>query len=241
MDFDESALQAVRESRLLIDRFDTWLINEFQPFLGQRILEIGCGLGNLTRHFVQRELLVGIDLSEESIAEVSRQFSNDLNVHLVPGDITDHRILALAEHRFDTAVSLNVFEHIENDEVAVRHTFQLLEPGGTLILVVPAHRWLYGSMDSAIGHYRRYTKKGLCDLLENAGFQVVHQKYLNMLGALGWFVNGRIFRRSVPPTGQLRLLNRVVPCLQFVEGLVPVPFGVSVLSVARKSAVDVAG
>jgi SAM-dependent methyltransferase len=145
--------------------------------------------------------------------------------------------LALREERFDTAFSLNVFEHIEDDELALRHTHQLLQPGGALILIVPAHQWLYGPMDSSIGHYRRYTKSTLQSKLQKVGFEVVMQKYVNMLGGLGWFVNGGLLRRRVPPRGQLRLLNGVVPCLRFLEHLMPAPFGVSLLSVARKTSV----
>lgn len=237
MDFDQGALQAVREGRLLIDRYDAWLFEEFKPYLGRRIFEIGCGLGNLTGHFLDSDLVVGIDTSDDSVADVKRRFAGHPNVQAFSLSITDPQVLGLMDMRFDTAVSLNVFEHIDDDELALHHTCKLLQPGvGTLILIVPAHSWLYGTMDSSIGHYRRYTKSTLGRKLEQSGFRVVHQKYINVLGALGWFVNGRILKRTVPPTGQLKTFNMLVPSLQRVETLLPPPFGISLLAVAKKVA-----
>lgn len=236
MKFDEIALQAVRERRLLIDDYDSWLVEEIRPFLGQRLIEVGCGLGNLLMQFVDRELVIGIEKSPETVIEARRKFAGMEHISICEYSITDPSILALQEMRFDTAVSLNVFEHIEDDELAMQHTALLLKPNGNFVLIVPAHQWLYGSMDSSIGHYRRYTKALARDKLEKAGFRIVHQKYLNMLGAIGWFVNGRFLRRNVPPSAQLRIFNKVVPFLKAVERAIPPPFGISVITVAQRKA-----
>jgi SAM-dependent methyltransferase len=236
MQYDEEALQEVRERRLLIDGYDSWLVEELRPFLGQRVVEIGCGLGNLLKHFVDRELVIGIEISPETVADAKRKFADLGNVSIYEYSIIDPAVLALREKRFDSAVSLNVFEHIEDDELAMRHTARLLEPGGYFVLILPAHPWLYGSMDSSIGHYRRYTKALTKEKLEKTGFKVVHQKYLNMLGAMGWLVNGRLLRRTVPPTGQLQLINKIVPILKAVERTFPPPLGISLMTVAQREA-----
>lgn len=234
INFDESLLHEVRESRLLINRVDDWLFDEFKPYVGRRIVEIGCGLGNHFQHFLDRDFLLGFDISEPSVAEVREKFSEHPNVRGECLSITDPTVLSLASERLDTALSVNVFEHIEDDRLAFRHTFQLLQPGGKFILVVPAHQILYGPMDSSIGHYRRYTKSMLRARFVEAGFEVVTTKYVNMLGALGWLVNGRVLRRQVPPRGQLRLLNKIIPPVRAVESILPAPFGVSVLMVGQK-------
>lgn len=234
VNFDEQALQEVRESRLLIDKYDDWLFDELRPFLGQRVLEIGCGLGNHFEHLLDRQLLLGFDISVESVAAVRRRFCGRSNVRVECLSITDPAVLALADEHLDTALSVNVFEHIEDDLLALRHTFQLLQPGGRFILVVPAHQSLYGPMDTSIGHYRRYSKPMLRARMEEAGFEVLTASYLNMLGAAGWWVNGKLLRRSVPPRGQLRLLNRIIPFVRGFESLVRAPFGVSLLMVGRK-------
>ncbi|MBC7076794.1 MAG: methyltransferase domain-containing protein [Synergistales bacterium] len=239
MQYDEGALQAVRERRLLIDEYDSWLVEELRPFLGQRVIEVGCGLGNLLKHFVDRELVVGIETSPETVTEAKRKFAGFENVSIYEYSITDQSVLALQEMKFDSAVSLNVFEHIEDDELAMQHTALLLKPSGYFVLIVPAHQWLYGTMDSSIGHYRRYTKALAKEKLEKTGFRIVHQKYLNTLGAIGWFVNGRFLRRNVPPSGQLRMFNKIVPILKAVERVFTPPFGISLITVAqRKSEVN---
>jgi hypothetical protein len=93
-------------------------------------------------------------------------------------------------------------------------------------------------MDRAIGHYRRYDKGTMGRKLAETGLSTVMQKYINALGAVGWFVNGRILRQQVPPSGQLRSFNHLVPLIRRVEGAVDTPFGISLLAVARKGMDD---
>ncbi|MCS7040616.1 MAG: class I SAM-dependent methyltransferase, partial [Caldilineales bacterium] len=139
-----------------------------------------------------------------------------------------------ADHRFDTVFSLNVFEHIEDDRLAMHNAARVLQPGGHLILIVPAHMALYGSIDRAIGHYRRYDKQMIFTLFQQARLQTVLQKYINALGAFGWWINGRLRQQTTPPSGQLRLFNILVPALKRIERVLPPPFGISLLAVGRK-------
>jgi SAM-dependent methyltransferase len=236
LEYDEEALQVVRETRLLINEYDSWLVEGIRPFLGQRVIEVGCGLGNLLKHFIDRELAIGIETSPETVMEAKRKFASVGNVSIYQYSITDASVLALREMRFDSAISLNVFEHIEDDELAMQHTALLLEPYGYFALIVPAHQWLYGTMDGSIGHYRRYTKALAKEKLEKTGFRIAHQKYLNILGAIGWFVNARFLRRKVPPSAQLRMFNKIVPILKAAERVFPPPFGISLITVAQRKA-----
>ena len=149
-------------------------------------------------------------------------------------DVTSDDFLQLADYDFDTVFSLNVFEHIEDDARALSHVSQILSEGGYFVLGVPAHNWLYGTMDLSIGHYRRYNSQMLQDLFVAAGMQCVKQKYINAAGAVGWFVNGRIRRQETPPAGQLELMNKVVPWLRRFETIIPMPFGITILTVGKK-------
>jgi SAM-dependent methyltransferase len=234
-DEEEENLQEVRERRLLIDKYDSWIIEELKPFLGQRIIEIGCGLGNLLRHLTDREAVIGIEPSSEIVMEMKQKFANHENISVHNYSITDPSVLSLKEMDFDTAVSLNVFEHIDDDQLAMQHTALLLKPGGYFVLIVPAHPWLYGTMDRSIGHYRRYTKVLAKEKLERAGLRVVHQKFLNSLGAIGWFVNGHLLQYKVPPSGQLRILNKFIPFLKAAEQAYSPPFGISLMTIAQKN------
>lgn len=234
MEYSATALQKVREDRLLLNAVDQWLYEEISPYLGQRILEIGCGLGNFARHLTDRSFYLGTEISAESIEEVRGVFIDHPNMQFAVADATADSFTAFGRHEIDTIFSLNVFEHIEDHEAALRNAVQVLRPGGHLILVVPAHMWLYGTIDRAIGHYRRYNKGMLTALYQQVGLTCLNQKYINALGALGWWANGRLRREETPPSGQLRLFNRVVPMIKWAERTVPPPFGISVLAVGKK-------
>jgi hypothetical protein len=125
-------------------------------------------------------------------------------------------------------------EHIEQDETALRDIYDLLEPGGRLLLLVPAHPWLYGSLDQHLGHRRRYRREELRKRLETTGFRVVYLQYFNRIGILGWFLNSRIFRRKGLSSFQLRIYNLFVPLFK-LERFFPLPFGISLLAVGEKS------
>lgn len=237
MQYSEQALQKVREDRLLIDEVDKWLYELIEPYLGQRILEIGCGLGNFARHLTDRQLYVGTEIEPSAVATVAPLLTAWPHMTVEAADATDPAILALKQYRFDTVFSLNVFEHIEEDRVAIRHAAEILEPGGRFILVVPAHAWLYGKIDRAIGHYRRYDRTMLTERMECAGLTVIQSAYINAVGALGWFVNARVIPRETPPAGQLQLFNRLVPFLKRFERRFPPAFGISVIAVGQKPCV----
>ncbi len=232
--FSEAALEEVRRRRLLIDRCDAWLFSTIRPYLGQRVLEAGSGHGNLVRLMLDRELVLATDIEPSAIDLVRRQFAEHPQVHARVLDIADPGTLALKDFALDTVVSLNVFEHIEHDERAMRHAFELLTPGGRLVLIVPAHQRLYGAMDASIGHWRRYDKRMMQGKMTRAGYRVEKLAYMNALGTLGWFVNGRLLGQTVPPSGQLRLFNLVMPIVEAVESRIPPPFGLSLLAVGRR-------
>lgn len=230
---DSWELEQVRERRLLLNRLDTWLFEEAEPFIGERVLEVGCGHGNLTQHLLPRRLVVGIDISPSSITTLKQRFFDQPHVHGFVYDITDPSVLELASWHFDTVIALNVLEHIEQEEKALEHIYQLLQPRGHFIVIVPALPGLYGSMDRSIGHFRRYTAESLRQRLRQK-FSIHHLRYYNLLGIFGWWLNGKVLRRRVPPQGQLRLFNLLVPLIQAAERHIRIPVGLSLMAVARK-------
>jgi SAM-dependent methyltransferase len=228
------ALEEVRRRRLLIDQCDAWLFDEIRPHLGRRVLEVGCGHGNMTRHLLDRDLVVAIDVDASSVELIRAQYSDYPNVLPCHCDICDESVRAIAIHGIDTVISVNVLEHISDDTGALVNMGRILATGGTLVLIVPAFGWLFGTMDAAIGHFRRYTKAGMVAKLKQAGLTVKQQYYLNGLGAIGWFVNGRVLKQEVPPSGQLRWFNHLVPLVAKAERLVRIPFGISLVSIAQR-------
>ncbi|MDG1399400.1 MAG: SAM-dependent methyltransferase, partial [Candidatus Binatia bacterium] len=128
---------------------------------------------------------------------------------------------------------LNVLEHIKDDGATLRRMCEVIEDDGRLVLLVPAHQFLFGAMDSAIGHFRRYARPSLRALLEREGFSLENDFMLNALSTPGWFLNGRILRRTSVPGMQARLANRLVPLFR-LERKLNLPIGLSVVAIARR-------
>jgi SAM-dependent methyltransferase len=133
----------------------------------------------------------------------------------------------------DTVVCLNVLEHIEDDVATLADLYAVLPAGGRLVLIVPALARLYGTLDVHLHHFRRYEKAELEEKVRNAGFALEDCRFLNRPGILGWYLNGKILRRRVLPSGQLAAFRLLLPLLKREEANPP-PVGMSLLAIARK-------
>jgi len=223
-----STLEVMESAR----RYNRWIYDRIRDSLGQRVLEIGCGTGTITSLMVDRQLVVGVDVVENYVRAASNRFKDRPNVVIRQHDLTESTD-ELRGYRFDSAVSVNVFEHIANDERAMKAVYALLEPGGTFTLLVPCHPALLGRFDRDIGHHRRYTKPGLRGKLEASGFTVERIRRSNPVGALGWLVNVRLLGlRRLRGTA---LFDRLVPAFAALDR-VELPLGLSLIAVARKPA-----
>jgi SAM-dependent methyltransferase len=213
------------------ERYERWVFQRVAPAVGQRVLEVGCGLGALTRYLVDRELLVAVDVMDEYVSRLQEEYGNRPNVVVRRLDVSESTD-GLTQYGFDSAVSVNVFEHIADDLAAMQAVYRVLRPGGSFGLLVPSHPALLGRFDRKIGHHRRYTKKALRAKLQSAGFRVESVRYSNPVGALGWLINIRLLRQ-----GSLRgsrIFDRLVPVLSRIDGAVEFPFGLSLVAIGRK-------
>ena len=216
-----------------LQRYNAWLWSQLSPYIGQRILEAGCGTGTFTRYLSARERVVSLDFDRHYVSIVRAEHAGAANVRVEWADLAAAEWPDLSGEALDTVVSMNVIEHLPDDAVVVRRFWELLQPGGRVALLVPAHARLYGAIDAAIGHYRRYNRSGFSTLLRAAGFEVEKARYLNPTGVLGWYLNGRVLRRTTVPLGQATWYDRVYPILSQLERL-NLPFGLSVLAIGRK-------
>ena len=221
-----------------VDRYNRWIYDEIGPCAGQRVLEVGCGIGNMTAYFLDRSLMVALDLLPESVALVHEKYGHHGNVITVQGDITSEATArVLQSYAFDTVICLNVLEHIRDDARALRHMHQVLQPGGRLLLVVPAGTYLYGTLDLGLGHHRRYERKPMSELVTAAGFTIERLHYMNLAGIPGWFVSSRVLRHKILPRAGLKGFNLFTPLFIALEKAVrtvaDVPWGQSLVCVAR--------
>jgi glycosyltransferase involved in cell wall biosynthesis len=214
-------------------RYNQWIFSMFRPYLGKRVLEIGSGIGNITKFLLDRDLIIATDVEPQYLVLMKNTFGKYKKFLIEHLDLSGTEIERYRSHHIDSVICFNVLEHIEQDEKALKNILNLLEPKGRLLLLVPSHPWLYGGLDQHLGHHRRYGKKELKNKLEALGFKVVFLKYFNRIGIIGWFLNSKIFRRKRLPSFQLRIYNLLVPLFK-LEKILPLPFGTSLLAVAEK-------
>jgi len=136
--------------------------------------------------------------------------------------------------KFDTIVCLNVLEHIKKDTNALKNMYSLLIKGGKLILLVPAHEFLYSHLDAKLGHYKRYNKKELDLLLEDIGFKKISLKYINLASAAAWFIMLRLTKRGSLPRRNVEIFNIIGKLLIWPEKYIEPPIGLSVLAIYKK-------
>ncbi len=215
-------------------RYNHWIFLKFHPFLGRRILEVGSGIGNITKFLLDRDLIIATDVEPKYLTFLKNTFENYKKFVIEPLDLSKLVTEHYQPFNIDSVICFNILEHIEQDEKALKSLFAVLQPGGRLLLLVPSHPWLYGSLDQHLGHRRRYGKKELKYKLETIGFKVVFLEYFNRIAILGWFLNSKILRRKRLPPFQLRIYNLLVPLFK-LEKFLPLPFGTSLLVVAEKS------
>jgi SAM-dependent methyltransferase len=218
-----------------LEAYNRWLHDRFDAYLGRRILEIGSGIGNQTRYFVDRERVIASDLDPYYLdilrGTVGRH--DHVRVASFTFPLTSDDQADLRQERIDTIVCMNVLEHIEDDATTLRDCASVLPSGGRLVLLVPAMPALYGTLDKALSHFRRYDRKALAQLLQRSGFEIESLTYLNRVAVFGWWLSSRVLKRTVLPKSQLGLFKVMMPLLKFEERHPPT-FGLSLLALARR-------
>lgn len=215
-------------------RLNDWMWSRVGPWVGQRVLEAGCGSGTMTEYLLGREFVISVDINPVHLKQLSERYKQHGNFTVLHLDLADPRLVECAEHRIDTVVCLNVLEHIQPHKTVLDSFLRVLEPGGRLVLLVPAHPALFGTLDVALGHVRRYAKKELFGLFTRTGFAVEHHSYLNLFGMSGWWLNGKVLRRDILPQKQLGLYEKFVPLFVWLERLMGHSLGLSHVIVGRK-------
>ena len=224
-----------RYTEFLLDR-----LLAFSPApLRGRVLEIGCGIGNLTQILLSRAEVThlhAIDVDPSYVKETLRRVRDPrLEATVAAAEAFCPEGFTTADGGFDLVVSTNVLEHVEDHLQAFLNVRQMLRPGGVALLLVPAHQFLFSNLDRNLSHFRRYSRGDFQRLAPSAGLRVVRARYFNPLGAFGWWFNGKVLRRSVLPALQLSLYSRfAVPLSRVLDGVNPFPFGVSLLAVLAR-------
>ena len=231
----ETMTPAMAEAR----NYYRWVAETIRPAVGRRVLDVGGGRGSLLSAFLDREGLAALDISPDAVAYLRHSFRDQPKVEVIEGDVTAPELVArLTAKGIDTILCTNVLEHVEADAAMLSAFAAILGPArGRLVLQVPAHTWLYGSLDHAAGHFRRYTRSLVRERLAAAGFHVERARYMNALAIPGWWVAGRVRRQGLQDessNAQVRFYDRyLIPVARALEAVVPPPLGLSVLAIGR--------
>lgn len=206
-----------------------WIYSRIEPMIGRSILEVGGGIGNFTELFPMSAHITTIEPHPDCVRVLRERFGSVWNVEVVETDLLSYQPKRL----FDTIVCLNVLEHILDDGAAVKKIASLLTPDGHLLALLPACRALYGDVDRALLHYRRYGRRQARALMETSGLRVRRLEYMNLVGFFGWFFNARVLKRTTQSRAQVAVYdNVVVPVMRVVEAVVRPPIGQSLFVVA---------
>ncbi len=222
------------EAMSFAHNYHRWILSKFQKFLGKRVAEVGAGSGNFSLLILGQpiEELVAIEPSPAMFSQHIQNTATDTRVKRHNAFFPE--ISPKYPDYFDSIVYVNVMEHVEKDAEELSHVHQSLKKGGRVCIFVPALAWLYSNHDKSIGHYRRYHKKDLIQLLEQAGFEVEQINYFDIIGIIPWLIICKFLGKE-PNTSNVSVYDRlIVPIGKFIENIIPPPIGKNLLVVGRK-------
>jgi glycosyltransferase involved in cell wall biosynthesis len=214
-------------------RFNRWMGKTLRPFVGDVVLEIGAGIGNLTAQFIPRDKYVASDVNPHYLRYLqSYAFGKPyLDVLKINGEEPED--FAGLEEKFDTVLMINVLEHVSNEERALKNIFGALAPGGRAIILVPQHPRIYGTLDEVLQHRERYTRQKLQESMTRAGFRIERLFDFNSVSVPGWWLNGRLLKRNRFSRVQLKSLDMLMPLLSKIDRIWPWS-GLSLIAVGVK-------
>jgi len=220
-------------------RFTGWMADVVRPFVGQRVLEIGAGTGNMSVHLMPRKSYWATDVNSHYLDYLLTLRASRPYMRVTRTNAMERESYPRGQS-FDTVVCLNVIEHVEDDLQALRNIRDALEDGGRAIILVPFGPGLYGTLDEVLGHFRRYTRERLVGVAEQAGFRVERVLKFNRPGVPAWWLNGRILNRRTFGLGQIRMLNLLTPLFRLTDSWLPLP-PLSIIAILRKEPAAASG
>ena len=226
-DIEKESLRLISNAK----HYNKWVYSLINPYLKSPVLEVGSGIGTITNLILKKFQVLASEYDQDYLKFLKKKYSSNKNFKgAVFIDLTKFTKIG----KFDTVVCTNVLHHVKDDKLAINNINKYLKKGGHLILQEPAHQFLFGSLDIAQNHYRRYELKNLSRKLSQHGFKVEKSFYFNFLGFLGWLINSILLRRSTISNSQMLIIDKLIKTTSKVEDQIHLPFGLSVFVIARK-------
>lgn len=198
------------------------------------VLEVGAGNGANT------VVLRNDAVSSWTCLEPDEALATQLSTRVARGALPKYcavirgTLEAIVAERFDTIIYIDVLEHVADDQAEVQRARESLRAGGHLIVLAPAHQWLFTPFDTAIGHFRRYTRETLAAVAA-PGLHQIELRYLDSVGLLASLANRVVLRSAYPTKQQILVWDRLmVPVSRVLDPLLRYGVGKSVLGVWRR-------
>ncbi len=216
-------------------RFNRWMADTISPWAGARILEIGAGMGNLTQKLCPaRKQYFATDIDPEYLEHLKKRYQHRPAVRVCKLDAEDPNDYRDFESQADTVICLNVLEHLKDDRQVLECIRSTLIPGGTLILLVPNGPEAYGTLDEALGHYRRYTRPALSSVLAEAGFHLDRMLEFNRVSWPGWRFTGQVLKGRALSPFSMRIFDKFVWLWRAIDQKLPWE-PCSLIAIARRA------
>lgn len=205
-------------------RFNRWMADTIQPYIGSQVMEAGAGIGNVTRFLVpRRKRYVATEIDAEHLARLAGRFHHRPNVEIRFADLGQPESLKEFAGQMDSVVCLDVLDHVEDDLACLRNLYSVLPPGGRVIILVPQGQGLFGTLDVAFGHYRRYSEAELRKKMQDAGLEVERVLKFNRISWPAWYISGKILRRRRLSARQMWFFDCFVWLWRRIDSLLPWP------------------
>jgi SAM-dependent methyltransferase len=214
--------------------YHRWILSKFEPYFGNTVAEVGAGIGTVSKLMLRSpgRTLIAFEPSPNMFPYLAESLQGETRARAI-NDCFEPRYVP---DGVESVVYINVLEHIADDRGELAKAYQALQPSGHLLVFAPAHNWLYSDFDRRIGHIRRYTKRGLVELVQGAGFELVKAQYFDIVGILPWYLSFVLLKGHPRKASVATYDKLVVPPMRLLESIVRPPIGKSVLLIARKVA-----
>ena len=229
--YSGAELDSLAEAR----NYYNWVVSQFEPYLGPTVAEVGAGIGTFSDFILNSakvQKLIAIEPGENTFPHLERRFADNKKVSTRSGYLSDY----YRDLNANAVVAVNVLEHVKDHESFLREAFEGTVLGGHLLIFVPALPAIFGTLDEAFEHHRRYTRRTLRDVITAAGWTPRRISYMNFPGIAAWFMAGRVLKKNVINPNDAKAYDRlVVPWLSRLESAVPPPIGSNLIAIAVKS------
>ena len=222
------------ETFLYAQNWKSYWSSRVMKYMGENILEVGAGIGTNTEIFSNKHYHRWVCLEPDTrfaeylTSSILRK-NKDSPYNVIQGtikDITD-------DSKFDTILYIDVLEHVEYDKIELQYVTKYLDRGGAIIILVPAHSWLFSKFDKAIGHYRRYNKKMLSSIIPR-NMKLDRIEYLDSVGLLASVFNRFLLKSQAPSIKQVKLWDSImIPGSIVLDRFFKYSIGKSILGVIQ--------